>query len=162
MLADDFCWLITSDQHGQLFVQNFNRLVSRPNVMPWQILYFSTNWIPINLVFHETFLLTHTFGTACAIEMAIDREGWSELPMGATTVNPFYVRNISHQEVRCSTTCMARADNKLCTTIHSREVTGCNTLTIRGGTTQPLLMKAIQIHHKEERGTHILSLHGCR
>ena len=33
-------------------------------------------------------------------------------------------------------------------------------MTVRGRRTQPLLMMAIQITHKQERGTDILSLHG--
>ena len=33
----------------------------------------------------KTFVLTHKFGTAWAIEMTADREEWSELPIGATT-----------------------------------------------------------------------------
>ena len=32
--ADDLGWYITSNQHGQMFVQNLNRSVSKPNVMP--------------------------------------------------------------------------------------------------------------------------------
>ena len=41
----------------------------------------------------------------------------------------------------------------------SSEVKGFNTMTIRGCTTQPLLRVCIQITHKQERDTHILSLH---
>ena len=39
------------------------------------------------------------------------------------------------------------------------EMNGCNTMTICGCRTQPHLLIAIQITHKQERGTHILSLH---
>ena len=39
-------------------------------------------------------------------------------------------KNISHQEVKYSTTCMGRADNELITTGHSREVKVRNTITI--------------------------------
>ena len=35
-------------------------------------------------------------------------------------------------------------------------------MTVRGGRTQPLLMMAIQITHKQERGTDILSLQPVR
>ena len=38
------------------------------------------------------------------------------------------------------------------------EVKGCNSMTVRGRRTQPLLMMALQITHKQERGTGILSL----
>ena len=31
---DDLFWYITSNQQGQMFVQNLNRIVGKPNVMP--------------------------------------------------------------------------------------------------------------------------------
>ena len=55
--------------------------------------------------------------------------------------------------------CMGRADNQLVATRHSCEVKGYNTMTICGCRTQPLMMMAIQITNKQERGTHIFSLH---
>ena len=51
-------------------------------------------------------------------------------------------------------------DNQLIATIGCCEVKGRNSMTVRGRRTQPLLMMAIQITHKQERGTDILSLHG--
>ena len=42
---------------------------------------------------------------------------------------------------------------------HSYKVIGCNTMRIYGFRTEPLLMMAIQITHKQERALHILSLH---
>ena len=53
--------------------------------------------------------------------------------------------------------CMGRADNQLVATRLICEVKGCNTVTICGCHGQPLLMMAIQITHKQERGTHFLS-----
>ena len=50
---------------------------------------------------------------------------------------------------------MGWADNQLIATGHCCEVKGRNTMTIRGRRTQPLLMMAIQITHKQERGTDI-------
>ena len=47
-----------------MFVQNLNRIVSKPNVMPGQILYCTTDSIPVDILFQENFLLTHKFGTA--------------------------------------------------------------------------------------------------
>ena len=73
-------------------------------------------------------------------------------------INPYLV-TISHQEVKCSTTCMGWADNELITTGDSCKVKSCNSMTVRGGRTEPLLMMAIRITHKQERGTNILSLH---
>ena len=99
-------------------------------------------------------LLTNKFETAWAIEMTADREVWSELPMGATTVTHTRSRNISHQEVICSTMWMGWAYNQLIATRHSCEVKGCNTISIRGGWAQPLPMMAIQIVHKSERHAH--------
>ena len=40
---DDLGWYITSNQQRQMFVQNLNRIVSRPNVTPGQILYCTTD-----------------------------------------------------------------------------------------------------------------------
>ena len=55
---------------------------------------------------------------------------------------------------------MGRADNQLVATRHSSKFKGCNTMTICGCRTHaPLLIMAIQITHKQERDTHILSLH---
>ena len=50
MHMDDLCWYITSNQQGQMFVQNLNRIVSKPNVTPGQIPYCTTDSIPIDLM----------------------------------------------------------------------------------------------------------------
>ena len=42
-----------------MFVQNLKRIVSKPNVTPGQILYYTTDSIPIDLMFQENFP-THT------------------------------------------------------------------------------------------------------
>ena len=52
---DDLGWYITSNQQGQMFVQNLIRIVSMPNVMPLQILYCTTDCIPVDLMFQENF-----------------------------------------------------------------------------------------------------------
>ena len=53
---NDLGWYITSNQQGQMLVQNLNRIISTPNVTPSQILYCTTDSIPIDLVFQENFL----------------------------------------------------------------------------------------------------------
>ena len=45
---------------------------------------------------------------------------------------------------------MGRAHNQLIAAGQSCEVKGCNTMTIRGCRTQPLMIMAIQITHKQE------------
>ena len=52
---DDLGWYIMSNQQGQMFVQNLNRIVSKPNVMPGQIPYFTTDCIPVELMFQGNF-----------------------------------------------------------------------------------------------------------
>ena len=53
--TDDHSWSTTSNQLGHMFVQNLNRIVSMPNVMPGQILYCTTDCIPVDLMFQENF-----------------------------------------------------------------------------------------------------------
>ena len=53
---------------------------------------------------------------------------------------------------KCTTNCTGRADNQLIATRHSCEVKGCSTIMVCGRRTQPLLMMAIQITHKQESG----------
>ena len=72
--TDDLGWNIMSNHQQQMFIQYLNRIVSRPSVTPRQILQCTTNRIPINLMFKETFLLTHKFGMARVIKMTADRE----------------------------------------------------------------------------------------
>ena len=55
MHTDDHGCKITSNQQGQMLVQNLNRIVSKPNVMPGQVLYCTTDRIPVNLMFQENF-----------------------------------------------------------------------------------------------------------
>ena len=57
-------WYITSNQQVNMFVQNLNRIVRKPNVTPRQFPYCTTDSIPIDLMFQENLLLTHKFGTA--------------------------------------------------------------------------------------------------
>ena len=70
--TDDLSRCITSNQQGQMLIQNFDRIVSRPNVTPRQALQYTTNSIPINLVFQENFPINTQDGTACAIETTSD------------------------------------------------------------------------------------------
>ena len=53
--TDDLGWNKTSNQQQQMFIQNLNMIVSRPNVTPGWILHCITNRIPINLMFKGNF-----------------------------------------------------------------------------------------------------------
>ena len=53
--TDDLGWNITSNQQGQMFVQNLNRIVSQPNVTAGQILNCTSDCIPVHLMFEENF-----------------------------------------------------------------------------------------------------------
>ena len=57
--TDDLGWYITSNQQGKLFVQNLNRIVRMPNVMPRQFPFCSIDSISIDSIFQENFP-THT------------------------------------------------------------------------------------------------------
>ena len=77
-------WYITSNQQGQMFVQNLNRLSagqmlrqSRSRIAPQTV-------IQLCWCFSKTFLRTHKFRTAWAIEMTADREEW--LPIITATI----------------------------------------------------------------------------
>ena len=37
--TDDLSWYMTSNEQRQMFVQNLNMIVSKPNVLAWQILH---------------------------------------------------------------------------------------------------------------------------
>ena len=56
---DDLRWYITSNQKGEMFIQNLNRIVSKPNVTPWQTLCCTTDYISVDFMFQENFP-THT------------------------------------------------------------------------------------------------------
>ena len=56
--------------------------------------------------------------------------------------------DISQQEVKCSTTRMGWADNQLIAIGDGCEAKSCNSMTVRGGRTESLLMMPIQITHK--------------
>ena len=53
--TDDLGGYITSNQQGKILVQNFHRIVRRPNVTSGQIPHCTADCIPINLVFQENF-----------------------------------------------------------------------------------------------------------
>ena len=64
MHTDDLGWYITSNQQGQMLVQNLHRIFSKPNVMPGQIPYCTTDCIPVHFMFQEKFPANTQFGTA--------------------------------------------------------------------------------------------------
>ena len=53
--TDDLGWYITTNQQGYMFVQIFNRIVSKPNVTRGQIQYCTTDCILVDLKFPENF-----------------------------------------------------------------------------------------------------------
>ena len=57
--TDDLGWYITSNQQGNMFFQNLNRIVRKPNVTPRQFPYCTTDSSPFDLMFQENFP-THT------------------------------------------------------------------------------------------------------
>ena len=56
--TDDLGYYIMSNYQGHMLFQHLNRIASRPNVKPGQILYCTTNSIPIDLKLQESF---HTY-----------------------------------------------------------------------------------------------------
>ena len=72
--SDYLGWYITPNHQQQILILNFDRIVSRSNLTPGQMMYFTTNCFSIDLMLRKTLLLTHMFGTAWAIEITADRE----------------------------------------------------------------------------------------
>ena len=150
--TDDLGWNKTCSQQQQTLVQNLNRITkccTRADLVLHHKLY--SNWLTV----YKTFLLTQVWNSLSHRNDSQQR-GVIWVTYGCYNSNLYYVRNISHQEVKCSATYLGRADDQLIATRHSCEVNGCNTMTICGFRTQPLPTIAIQISHKQERGTHIL------
>ena len=59
--AHGWLWLVhKSNQQGQIFVKNHIRIVSKPNVTPGQIPYFTTDSIPVDLFFSGKLYYSHT------------------------------------------------------------------------------------------------------
>ena len=156
---DDHCWNIMSNQQRQMFVQYLNRIVSKPNVIHGQILYCKTDCIPINFKFQENFPTnSHVWNS---LNHLIDHQqsGMIWVTYGCRTST--CARSGTSVIRRSSVLPRAWwADNQLIATGHSCEVKGCNTITVRGRRTHPLLIMAIQITLKQERSLHIFCLHG--
>ena len=55
---------ITANQHGHMFIQNLKWIIRKINVTPWQIQYFTTNCITVDLMFQENFHTDTQVGTA--------------------------------------------------------------------------------------------------
>ena len=53
--TDDLGWYIMPNQQGNMFVQNINRIVRKPNVTPRQFPHCTTDSIPIDFMFQENF-----------------------------------------------------------------------------------------------------------
>ena len=93
-----------------------NRTASKPNVMPWQILYCTTDSIPVNLMFHENF----PTNTQVWNRLRHRNDFWQRRVIRVThqcyNSNPYMIRDIGHQEVKWSTTCGGWANNQLIAT----------------------------------------------
>ena len=85
MHTDDLGWNITSNQQGQMLVQNLNRIVSKPNVTPGQILNCTTDCIPVDLMFEENFPTNTQVWNCLDHRNDCRQSGGSVLPIGATT-----------------------------------------------------------------------------
>ena len=115
-----------------MLIQKLNKIFSRANVTTGQMLHCTTNCIPINLILNWNFPTnTNVFNNLS------HRNGWRQreviwVTYGWYNSNLYLVRNISYQEVKCSTMCMSPAGNQLIATRHSCEVNGCDILTICG------------------------------
>ena len=113
------------------------------DVLGWHItfnLYCTTNCIPINLVFQENFPTNTQIWNSLRHRNDRRRMGVIRVTYGCYNSNPYYVRNISQQEVKIAT-------KQLIATRDRRVVKGCNTRAIRGRWTQPLQMMANHITH---------------
>ena len=53
MHMDNICWYIMSNQQRQMFVKNLNMMIIKANVMLGQILYCTTDSIPVDLMLQE-------------------------------------------------------------------------------------------------------------
>ena len=113
-------WYITSNQQGQMFIQSLNRIVSKPNVTPGQITYCTTGRISIDLMFQGNFPANTQVWNRLSHRNDCRHRGVIWVAYRCYNSNPYLVRNISHQEVKCSTTCMGLADNQLITTGRKR------------------------------------------
>ena len=159
---DDLGWFITSNQQGQMRVRNPNTVVGRPNVMPGWILYCTTNWITIKLVFQENFPSNTSFEQPAPSKWLLK---WQR---GVIWVN--YIWMLQQQPILGQE--HQSPGGKLFYHMHmwGRQITDCNQTLPRSrriatrwrlwSEYQQLLMVAIQITHTQERGMHILSIHG--
>ena len=69
-----------------MYIQYLNKIVNKPNVMPGNILYCTSDCIPVELMFQENFPSNKQVWNRLRHRMTADREERSELPFGAMTV----------------------------------------------------------------------------
>ena len=119
--TDDLGWYKTFNQQGKMS-ENLNRIVRKPNVTPRQFPNCITDSISIDLMFQENFP-THTQVCNCLSHRNDCRQRRViRVAYRCYNRNLYEVRNIGHQEVKCSTTCMGLADNQLISTRDCCEV----------------------------------------
>ena len=157
MHTDDLVWFITSNQQGQLFVQNRNRIVSKPNVTPgqiqglgrsrtapWHKQHFNWLYVPRKLSYSHISLKPLELSKWLPSER-------SDLsyPSVLQQQHVLYVRNISHQKVKYSTPCMCWTDNQLIATGDSGKSKGFNSMIVRGRRTKQSCAKALAVRASE-------------
>ena len=89
-------------QQGQMFIQNINRIVIKPNVMIGQILYCTTDCIPVDLSFGENYPTNTQVWNRLRHRNDCQQKGVIWVTYRCYNSNPYLVRDISHQEVKSS------------------------------------------------------------
>ena len=139
-----------------MFVQNLNRTISKPNVTSGQILYCTTDCIPVDLMFQKN------FPTNTSLEPP-EPSKW--LPTERSDLSYLSVlqqQPVLGQEHQSSGGQVFHHMHGLCwqPTDRNRRQLRSQKRQLHDGSwwsTQPLLMMAIQITHKQERGMNKLS-----
>ena len=91
---------IPSNKQDQMLVQNLNRIVNKPNVTPWQILYRTTDCIKINLVFQKNLPTNTQVWNSLCLRNYRRQRGMIWVTYGCYNGNPYWVRSIGHQAVK--------------------------------------------------------------
>ena len=78
----------------QMVIQNINKIVSRPNVLPGQIQYCATYCIPINLMFQENVSTNTQAWNSLSHRNDRRQRGVIWITHGCYNSNPYWVRNI--------------------------------------------------------------------
>ena len=71
--TDDLGWYITSNQQGQMFIQNLAGLSADKMVRQGRFCIVPQTALQLTWCYRKTLELLHKFGIACVIEMTSDR-----------------------------------------------------------------------------------------